>query len=297
MRFASLPPCRVAVRDLAGRRFVPLAFTFTLAVAVGCAPALSSFQPAHVARKGGVQVETGLDVSIPTGTIGRSIDAAEALSDAAKQRRITEEEQRIVLDAATNLALNPPFLLYHFGLAYGVWHDLELGLRWASGAWQLGARGQILHLDTHGIDLSAGITVSRQKVEFPIDDILKIVVFDHFVRWNVAIPILAGQSGSWYRWWAGPRLIFSRAKTGVTLLLPEVPGFPAEEQVASVAASGAYVGGQAGFALGYKSLFLGFELTLVQLIASAEVQFLGATTDVDLDSFVVYPAIALMGDF
>ena len=59
-----------------------------------------------------------------------------------------------------------------------------------------------------------------------------------------------------------------------------------------------YVGGQAGVAVGYKYVFLGFELTMVQLFMDGKLDVFQKTrATYDLDSFIVYPAIGLMGEF
>ena len=64
-----------------------------------------------------------------------------------------------------------------------------------------------------------------------------------------------------------------------------------------VAGHAFYLGGHAGAALGYKSLFIGPELTLVRLLGSADVTAGGATTNVSINAFVIYPAFAVMGEF
>jgi hypothetical protein len=58
------------------------------------------------------------------------------------------------------------------------------------------------------------------------------------------------------------------------------------------------VGGQAGVAFGYKHVFLGVELTLAEIFSSGELDAFGKRAlAVDLDSFIVYPTIGLMGEF
>ena len=53
-------------------------------------------------------------------------------------------------------------------------------------------------------------------------------------------------------------------------------------------------GGQLGAALGYKHVFLGFELTMAKFWTSASLKLLQNKHDVDLESFIVYPGFALM---
>ena len=53
-----------------------------LGLSAGCAPSLSTMQPAHIAPKGHVQATAGIEVSAPTATFTRVIDAGKALSQA-----------------------------------------------------------------------------------------------------------------------------------------------------------------------------------------------------------------------
>ena len=60
-----------------------------------------------------------------------------------------------------------------------------------------------------------------------------------------------------------------------------------------------YLGGQGGFAVGYRHVFVGFELTVTRISGSATM-----TTSLDVPSrstdisgMVVYPAVALLGEF
>src|SRR5687767_4864456 len=113
-------------------------------LASGCATSLSGFQPAHVAPKGHVTAEAGFDVSVPTGTITKAIDAGKTLARAADTRSLSDAERRQLIEAGANVALNPPATVMHLGLTYTPLTNLEVGLRWSSGAWRGGLRYQIL---------------------------------------------------------------------------------------------------------------------------------------------------------
>jgi hypothetical protein len=61
-----------------------------------------------------------------------------------------------------------------------------------------------------------------------------------------------------------------------------------------------YVLGQGGLALGYRWIFLAAELTMGEVsgTASASIPALaGAMRNPDLSGFVVYPALAVLGEF
>ena len=152
-------------------------------------------------------------------------------------------------------------------------------------------RPQLLGQDDSGVDMTVGLGLGAAAFDPPIHSVLDNVEVGDFVRWNVDLPITVGWHGSWYRFWTGPRLLYSSMSETMTLHLPyetTVTG--------SVSGRGLYVGGFVGAALGYRSLFIGPELTLVELFGTAEVSALGVTTSARLDSFVVYPAIAVMGE-
>jgi hypothetical protein len=259
---------------------------------VGCAPALSTFQPAHVAKKGHVQAGAGMDVNIPTGSIIQGIDAAKDLARAAENRALTDEEALKVFDAGVTMAVNPPAIVPHAGAAYVPWDRTEIGLRWVSGGFRLGARYQFLTKDITGIDLTLGFGVTRFTYEFPVSDQIPWVEVDDFSRWQFDFPLLLGTSGDWYRWWAGPKLMFSTFKTAMRIDAPKY-----QTEIANFKGTGGYFGAQGGIALGYKYLFVAFELTFAQMFGHADTTFLGASHRSEVDGFIVYPAFGLIGEF
>src|SRR5690242_12926877 len=107
-------------------------------LASGCAATLSGFQPAHVAKQGHVTAEFGWDVSAPTGTISRSIDAGKTLARAADSHTLSDSERRQLIEAGANLAIDPPGFVMHAGVAFVPLQRLELALRWSSGSWRGG---------------------------------------------------------------------------------------------------------------------------------------------------------------
>jgi len=258
----------------------------------GCATALSSFQPAHVPERGHVQAELGVDFSVSTGAIDEVVEGAESAEQLADQRRLSNAEKLAILEGAANLGLNPPAVIPHFGVGYAPFENWELGVRLATSGWRVAVRRQLLKQSEFGLDLSLGFGVGRAVFDPPIETVLDTVHVDDYSRWNLDVPIALGQNGSWFRWWLGPRVVYSSTSLGVTLTLPN-------ERVESGSVSGQalYLGGHAGAAFGYRSVFVGPEITLVQIVGDAEVTALGATESVDIGSFVVYPAFAVMGEF
>ena len=260
---------------------------------VGCAPALSSFTPAHVAPKKHVQAEAGFDISIPS-SIGDVVDQGATLSKAARGHELTRDEQQQLFRAGAALALNPPSLVTHLGLAYTPLDYFEVNGRLTSGAWRLGARYQVLDETKHSVDGSFSLGGGRYSYEFPVSDQIPLLKLEDFSRWQLDAGFLVGKHGDWYRVWAGPRLLLSFYGTKLSFQQPAI-GVEAEKIVlASLDGAATYLGGQLGAALGYKHVFLGFELTVAKFWTSASIKVLDDERNMDLDSFIVYPGLALM---
>jgi hypothetical protein len=267
-----------------------VAWTLPLA---GCATSLSSFQPAHVPEQGHFQAELGADVSVSVGSVDSIVHASEALDHSAAQRMLTDDEKRTILEGGANLGLDPPSIIPHVGVAYSPFERWELALRFAASGWRAGVRRQLLEQRDSGVDLTVGVGIGRAIFDPPIHSVLETLTVDDFSRWSLDVPVTVGQHGTWFRWWAGPRLIYAHTSQTMTLTLP----LENTSVTGSMSGHASYVGGFAGVAFGYRTVFLGPELTVVRLLGNAEVTALSSTTSIDIDSFVIYPAFALMGEF
>jgi hypothetical protein len=264
-------------------------------LALGCAPALSSFTPAHVAPKKHLQAELGFDVSVPTGSIKDVIDEGATIAKAAREHELTAEEQERLFRAGTALGLNPPSLVAHVGAGYTLLDHFEVGGRLSSGAWRLGARYQLLEQALQSLDGTFSLGGGRYSYEFPLSDQIPFITLEDFSRWQVDMAFLVGRHGDWYRIWGGPRLLLSFYETQLVFQQPSIPGVTTEKiALASVDGAGTYLGGQLGFALGYKHVFVGFELTCAKFWTSAELKLLDRQRELDLESFIVYPGFALL---
>ena len=258
-----------------------------------CSPSLSSLQPAHVAPQGHVQATAAVEASVPTGTLSRTVDAGRTLARAAQNQMLTEAEQRQIFEAGVNFVAVPPSFAPHFALAYTVVDRLELGIRNVAGDWRGAVRYQTLRHDTGPFDMVVGLGVSYSSYEIPVDKVIPILSIDDLTRWSLDTPILIGTSRDWFRAWIGPRFLYSSLATRMRLDIPQ-----GATEVASFNAHTTYIGGQGGLAVGYRNLFLAFELTMVQAIGSANVTVstVSGLGSVGYSGFVVYPAFALMGE-
>ncbi len=265
----------------------------------GCAVGLSSNQPAHVAKPGQLHAEIGVDVSYPTGTAQEVIDAADSVEEAVRQQQQmpSDAQKRAIFEGGAAIAMNPPAAVPHLGVDYGVTEKWEVGARLATSGWRLGARRQFLTQEDHGIDVSAGLGVGRALFTPPVQRVFESLEVNDFWRWNVDVPVALGRHGSWYRVWGGPRLLYSWVSQTMTLTLDDLGTAEPVRATGKFSGRGLYAGAYAGAALGYRSLFIGPELTLVYLFGSADVDSLGSRQNVAVESLVVYPAFAVMGEF
>lgn len=271
----------------------------------GCAPSLSTMQPAHVAPKGHVQATAGFEISAPTATITDLIDTAETLSTTARNRDLMPAEEQQLFDAGVNTVAVPPSVGYHFAANYTIIDNLELGIRYAGGGWRFGGRYQILHRENGPFDLTFGIGVARSAYEIPLVDKIPILEVEDFTRYTIDVaPLQIGTSRSWFHVWAGPKFLYSRFSTTLRASIP----FVSAVDLASFEGHTIYYGGQGGVALGYRYLFFAVELTMAGISGTANVNVAalpaardGSTNpiarDVDLSGFVIFPTFGLIGEF
>jgi hypothetical protein len=264
-------------------------------VGVGCAPSLSTFQPAHVAAKGHVAAEVGLEGGLPLGAFSNVVDAGKTLAAAGQNRRLSSDDMWKIFDAGVNLALTLPSIGPHVAVAYTPLDRFEVALRYAGSAWRGGARYQILDHTTGPFDFTVGVGVARFAYSFPISDQIPVLKLDDFSRWQVDVPILVGTSRDWFHVWAGPKILLTTFETQMTLTLPNNP-----TTVARFEGTAGALGGQAGFAIGYRRLFFAVELTLAEAFGTAHLTaplLDPPTHDTSVSSFTIFPAFGLMGDF
>jgi hypothetical protein len=262
------------------------------AAALGCAPALSTFQPAHVAPAGHALAEGGLEVAIPTGSILDGLDTAKNLAQRAQNgERLTDQQKLQILDSGVNLVVNSPSVGPHLGIAYTLIDRVEANLRFAGHAFRFGGRYQVLKRASGPFDMTVGLGVSRFSYEFPISDQIPVLKLDDFSRWQVDVPVLIGTSYDFLRVWIGPKLLLTWFETQLTLQIPD------DVTVARFDGHATYLGGQGGLAVGYKHAFLAIELTIAESFGSARTTVAAFATPVHetkLSTLIVYPSIGLM---
>jgi hypothetical protein len=261
----------------------------------GCAPSLSTFQPANVAPKGHFSVSAGVEGNAPVGAFTTLLDDGKNLAkQGANGQPLTDDDKWKIFDAGVNLVLLTPSVTPHFAVTYVPIDHLEVSVRYAGLAWRGGVRYQLLDHERGPFDLTVGLGVSRYAYEFPLSDQIPGLSLSDFSRWQFDAPILVGTSRDWFRVWAGPKLLFTTFSTELTLTLPN------DTTLARFDGTTTFVGGQGGFALGWRRLFVAVELTLAEALGTAHITAVGLTPpthDTNISSFTIFPSLGLMAEF
>ena len=260
---------------------------------LACAPALSTFQPAHVAPVGHIQAAGGLEVAIPTGAILDTLDTAKNLSARAENGEMLSDAQKLeILDAGVNLVVNAPAFGPHLGIAYTFVDRAEANLRFAGRAFRFGGRYQLVRRDEGPFDMTIGVGVARFSYAVPLSDEIPVLRIDDFTRWQIDVPLLIGTSRDFFRVWVGPKLLLTWFETQMTLSIPNQ-----DVSVARFDGMVTYLGGQGGLALGYRKVFFAVELTIADSFGSARTTVSGFTPpshETRVSSLIIYPSVGLM---
>ncbi|WP_437680117.1 hypothetical protein [Sorangium sp. So ce131] len=264
----------------------------------GCAPALSTFHPAHIAEKGHAQAEFGADAALalsrPREHVFWGIDAAYA----ARSSELSQEERLQLFKAAGGHALSPTAVTPHVGIGFTPVDRWEANLRYTSSSFRVGTRHQLSEMDKDGYDFTVGAGLAYFLRGYPLESGLEILELKDFWRWQIDVPILFGRRGEWFRLWGGPRLMLARFGTDIVLNLPAFNGYPGEQENGSFLGYAAYLGTQIGGAVGYKNLFVGFELTSAYIFGSGLIDAFGQRGfKFNLDGYIINPAIGVIAEF
>jgi hypothetical protein len=274
----------------------------TLASA-GCSTTLSTLQPAEPMRPGHVQANAAVDVNVPA---SRIVDAIDVVADLGKRYvsdpgyRPSDEEQRQALAAGVGLAVSAPGVSPDVMLRVGVLKHLDVGVRWSGVAAHADAKYRFFATkdasaaDEQAVDrvgdgpdrgfqgaVSLGVSKDIYSgFAFEALEYLKVV---HYSRWNIELPVIFGaRLGRFGHYWFGPKYVLSTYSIGASLKnIGIVPS-----------ASGAihHLGAFGGVGVGYKVVFVFFELTIMEMFAEPEI--FGRRTD--LGGIVAAPAGGLM---
>lgn len=281
-----------------------------LLLGVGCAAPSFVGQtgrvtPRHAVRMGlgaGVQVNTSAAQVVQDGR-----DLAEALRskrvacpDLAGQDCWTLDDVRPVARAGLRFALVTPYAVSAaVSGRYGVADGLDVGLRWgpdnmgADAGWQaFGPRDPAVEGWAGSLFAGAG-----KRELGTLGSVIKDVLHGDASLTDYSLAFVAGrQFGQVGHLYLGGRYVYTHWKL---LVLPDLPiiydAAASQRTLLGTDASGhlQHVGLVLGGAVGYRSIFLGAELNVVQTFGRAEVLF----EDVSFTGLGVMPTVYLYGQF
>jgi hypothetical protein len=280
-----------------------LAAAALASTAAGCAPALSTMQPATVAPYKSVDAGMGYGVSVPVAGITRSVGTARENVDRTQEGEpLSDGDRDDIIKTSLGLALNPPSLGSQYRIGYGILEGTEVELRYALSAWRLGARYQVVKPEVPaGLAVSAGLGVSRYVFSLGVPSYLKpIVDVDDFTRYDIDVPVLFGASHEVFHVWGGPKLVASFMSAGIDVCtqIDTDSKECTERSKASIDGRAFYLAGQAGGAIGYKYVWVAAELTAayVDVQATAKIQ----SGDIDekrrfqFGDVILYPLVGVI---
>lgn len=277
-------------------------------VASGCATNLSTLQTARTLEPKQWRASAGLGVYVPAGQIGNALDLASdqaarlARAESGEEALPTPDEQREMFNTAAALAVYPPGGVMELGVRYGVVRNVDVGARWSSSSWRLDGRWRFLH-DAEGTHVALGLGVEKHSYDglvFDLYEKLKSLaeLFNYIEledpsRWDAEAQILASKDiGRFLQPYAAfkYRAAFYSLPSVLTVTPPSGAPLVQRQEIEGVAH---FVGGSAGLAMGYRQLWVFFEMSAAWLMSDAEI--LGETTS--LGGFTVYPALGIAARF
>ncbi len=257
-----------------------------------CAPVLSTLQPAAVTPQGDFRVAGGMGVSVPVGPLLEVIESGNSLSSRVKDNEsLSEDEVKELWDAGVGLTLSPPSVASEAQVRYGFMPGWDAGLRMSPGAFRLDGRYQFMRSDQGSFldgSVGAGISFYSLKLQ-PSEKAEKVIAIDDFKRTEVDVPLLFGWSGKLGHFWVGPKLMFMRYTTGMTLNLAND-----EQRAADVTGSGVIYALQVGGAVGYGFIWLAAEITVAGMSNHATITTPAEELSADFGGLILYPAVALL---
>lgn len=265
-----------------------------MSLAMGCAPALSTFTPAAV-TPGPVRFRGALAMgaSVPVGQVSDLIDTAETLSTRLNANEmLSDADRQRLYNSIAGLVVSPPGASPEMHVRMGLGHRADIGFRTTFSDYRLDGRYQLLESAHAPFDLSVGLGLSMTRVAFPLGDALEPAVSaDGFSAYAVEVPVLAGWSGRFGAFWFGPKVLLRSFSSAI-----QVRTTGDTYEAMSLDGRSVYGGGQIGGMLGFRWVFLAFELSVMGMSSTGSVQVGNGAYRAGLDfgGLVIAPTVGLV---
>ena len=256
-----------------------------LCVATGCAVNLSEARPARVLRGGEFQLAEINNVVAPLGAIDDTITTAEPLVQGARAKTLTQAQARDLAGRATAISLAGPGYGAHFDVSLGLGYRIDSSFRFGNGIYALSLRRGIDWDTWHAaLGVRGGYNSGTSVIPY-LNDLNSYVEITDTTRWDLqAFAQLGREFREWGRLWLGVK-----AMRSLFTLTVDASELGLGREVIDDALD--YLGGNIGFALGYRYVYFVAELSVLR--ASGHIAAFGAERS--LEGTTVAPSWGILG--
>ncbi len=241
---------------------------------LGCAPALSTMEPARVIPRGHLQITSSVDINSTSGPIRDAIDGAAQMDNPNGSPTAADIER--LANAATALLIQPPALGYQVSLSYGIARRLEIGVRSSVQAVRGWARWQFLRDPRNRLYGALSLGGTGYVAAFPIEVFTDQARVESFGRREFDASMQLGFSGRVAHLWAGPKIVLSSYEAQVWACVEPTSSGCARDGRLTFAGTAAYLAGQVGLAVGYRRFWVALELTVAHVGTDARLEVISA---------------------
>lgn len=294
-------PRRCRVSHGLAARCVAIA-VFALA-STGCASSVHQLQRAKALDKWQVEVVVGSALPIATNLYDAALDAIDTLEPRVKAANsggsaLTAAEARSLVRSSLTIVLFSPLPTTELSGRLGLGHGFDVGLRKSGPRTQLDGKWQALNAQKHGFDGALSLAVGRHSdpaasVLSSVSDIFDKLSLLDYSRTDLTVAALFSRdfgevfavTGAlfWTRSWISVESKIDEALVQVGVQTSDLINAGPFQQI----------GGVAGLRVGYRYVWLTFELAVARIGFAPTI----LAQRVDLDGWLVSPALGLVGRF
>ncbi|MCB9739693.1 MAG: hypothetical protein H6747_10530 [Deltaproteobacteria bacterium] len=273
------------------------------ACAAGCTASTSQLQRARALGQWQVEAAFGTTIPISATVFQAAIDAIDTLEprvQAAEQGTapLTEAEARELVRAGLSVLLFTPTPLSEFSARLGLGKGFDVGLRFSGPRTALDGKWQFLGAEQAGVDMALSLAVGRhsspaESLWSKAYDIAEKLKFAGYERTDLTSALLVSRDfGEWASLYGAA--VWMRSWISISTVLDE-DVVEAGVSTSDLVDPGPFdqIGGVAGVRLGYRYVWVSFELSVTKVAFSPTLIGQG----VDLSGWMVSPTIALVGRF
>lgn len=266
----------------------------------GCAASAHQLQRGKSLERGQVEAVAAMALPLSSAAYTAAKDAAASLQQRSDEipkggAKFTDGEVRDLTKAGLALVLFSPLPSQELSARVGIGWDMDLGLRLSGPRTQIDVKWQFLQKERHGVDVALSLAGGRHtepasSLLSSVAGVMESLHLLEYSRYDVSLALLASRDfGRWASLHTG--LFYSRSRISVGTKVDEAlaqAGTKTEDFVDPGPFS--QVGGVIGGRLGYRWIFLTFELS------AARVEFAPSVLDqqVDLSGVMISPALGLV---